>query len=63
MIFHMNHTKFRLNRISYKFAKFLASETCDIQEKNHDNFGKFSKIPLREISQKMRDHEISHCSV
>ena len=40
----MNHTKFRLDEISYKYAKFLTSEACDKQENNHDNFGKFSKV-------------------
>ena len=28
-IFHTKHMKFLLNKILYKYAKFLASETCD----------------------------------
>ena len=29
MILHMKHMKFLLNEISNKYAKFLASKTCD----------------------------------
>ena len=38
--------------LSIKYAKFLASETCDKQQKNHDNLCKFSKFSLREIFTK-----------
>ena len=47
-IFHMKHIKFLLNKILYKYAKFLTSKTCNInilhaKDFKKDFFVKFHK--------------------
>ena len=63
-IFHTKyHTKYMIllfNEISFKYVKFLASETCD----NGISHAKDFEISSLWNFQKMRNfHEISHCYV